>query len=120
MSIYKYSFSFVQSTCENRLAVLWERMTLQNIRLLRNVINESLQVIETAYQAENLDFPSLDKPVYTGITSLNDDPAEALTTSPNVAEAIDLVVSACYQLLNTVRHPFASVADVTCAVSTES
>ncbi|KAF8954812.1 O-methyltransferase [Flammula alnicola] len=84
-------------------------MALQDIRLLRTILNDSLDALEAAYESKSLRFPSLDEP-YGGNTE-----AELLALEPDVRKTIDLVISASYQILCTVRHPFLNLADASSA-----
>jgi hypothetical protein len=85
-------------------------MTLADIRLLRTLINDSLDNLERLYNARSLEFPPLDE-------SFMDNEAEALISDPEATQAINLTVSAAYQLINTVRHPFSTLSDVAGSVS---
>lgn len=89
-------------------------MTLENIKLLRSILNSSLDDLESAYESKSLQFPALDDPYN------KDAEAEILALHPEIGKTIDLVISASYQLLSTVRHPFLTLADASSAVSISS
>ncbi|KJA18250.1 hypothetical protein HYPSUDRAFT_145199 [Hypholoma sublateritium FD-334 SS-4] len=78
---------------------------MQNIRLLRSILNESLDSLEAAYESKSLDFPLLDEPH----TPNSDE--EMLAMAPEIQNIVDRIVAASYQLLCTVRHPFLNLAD---------
>ncbi|KIJ34903.1 hypothetical protein M422DRAFT_51677 [Sphaerobolus stellatus SS14] len=81
-------------------------MAFQSIRLLRRVLNDSLDALEDTFLSHSVDFPSLDQPFNP------DTDAEILARQVNVTGIIDLVVSSAYQLISTVRDPFATLSDV--------
>ena len=83
---------------------------MQNIRLLRSILNESLDSLEAAYESKSLNFPSLDEP-YAPKTD-----GEKLATTAEIQSIIDRTVAASYQLLCTVRHPFLNLADAASGV----
>jgi len=91
-------------------------MPLQALRALQDIIAKGLDDIERIYSTASnkdsaaYDFPSLDIP---GDSS---SPAEKLTTHPEVAAAISLIVSAATQLTASVRAPFLSLCDAGTAV----
>ncbi|KAF8515747.1 O-methyltransferase [Gautieria morchelliformis] len=80
-------------------------MTFKHIRMLRTVLNDSLDTLEKLYKDQSLDFPSLDE-------SYTDNKAETFTSHPETIQAINVTVSAAYQLINTVRPPFSTLSDV--------
>lgn len=83
---------------------------MQNIRLLRSILNESLDSLEAAYDSKLLNFPSLDEP-YAPNTD-----EEILAMAPEIQSIVDRTVAASYQLLCTVRHPFLNLADAASGV----
>jgi hypothetical protein len=84
---------------------------MQDILLLRAVLNNSLDALEAAYGSKSVPFPSLDAPFVPNTDS------ELLSTDPDVSAIIDKIVAASYQLLCTVRHPFLNLADAASGVS---
>ncbi|KAJ7090594.1 O-methyltransferase [Mycena crocata] len=72
------------------------------LRLLSDLISESVSSIENAYAAAGLALPSLDKPFSPK------DPAEQLKQDPIVSEAVTNIIAAAGQLTATVRDPVAS------------
>ncbi|KAF8899312.1 O-methyltransferase [Infundibulicybe gibba] len=80
-------------------------MTLQDIQRLREIINSSLDSLERLYTSSSLNFPSLDE------SYVHNSEEETLSASPPAAEAINLIISATYQLMSTVRHPFLTLAN---------
>ncbi|RDB28142.1 4-O-methyltransferase 1 [Hypsizygus marmoreus] len=82
-------------------------MTLKNLRLIRDILNKSLDALETRYIAKSMAFPSLDQ-VYP------QDEVD-LSLDAETIQIVNLTVSAAYQLIMMVRHPFASLADAATA-----
>ncbi|KAF9479529.1 S-adenosyl-L-methionine-dependent methyltransferase [Pholiota conissans] len=78
---------------------------MDNIRLLRAVLNESLDALEAACASKSVSFPSLDEPYVPNSDS------EILCTTPDICAIIDKTVAASYQLICTIRHPFLNLAD---------
>lgn len=83
---------------------------MQNIRLLRSILNESLDSLEAAYESKLLNFPSLDEPYVPNTDE------EILAMAPEIQSIVDKTVAASYQLLCTVRHPFLNLADAASGV----
>ncbi|KAF8579514.1 O-methyltransferase [Ramaria rubella] len=83
-------------------------MTIQNLRLLRTVLCDSLDALEKLYLSKSQDLPSLDDPY------VNDE-AEVLASDPEAIQAVNETVSAAYQIISTVRHPFETLSDASSA-----
>ncbi|KDQ60868.1 hypothetical protein JAAARDRAFT_125414 [Jaapia argillacea MUCL 33604] len=84
-------------------------MTIQDLKLLRGIIDDSISKLESYYTAKSVDFPSLDGP-------FNSNPAaEALSSEPSVVEAVNAITAASYQLMMTARPPFLSIFDAATA-----
>ncbi|KAF8992612.1 O-methyltransferase [Cyathus striatus] len=81
-------------------------MTFKDIRLLRGILNDALDHLEVLYTSQSLDFPSLNN--IFDVSS----PNEALYTDQLVCSVVDTIVASAYQLLCTVRQPFASLSDI--------
>ena len=94
--------------------------TLAALRTLHATIGSALDDIERIYKDKGLDFPSPDVPLYrndnpdAGFTT--DDPAEKLTTDPNVSRAASLAVAASGQIINTLQNPYFNVIEAASGV----
>ncbi|KAF8581832.1 S-adenosyl-L-methionine-dependent methyltransferase [Ramaria rubella] len=78
--------------------------TFHILRQLHSIIGDALSRLEDKFQAESLDWPSLDEP-YTP------DPATSAAVAPDSVEAIDQIVAAAEQLITTVRSPAVTLTD---------
>ncbi|KDQ64437.1 hypothetical protein JAAARDRAFT_201773 [Jaapia argillacea MUCL 33604] len=83
-------------------------MTIQSLKLLRGIIDDSISQLEAYYSTHSVDFPSLDAP-YTL------DAAELARSQPEVVQAVNALTAASYQLMTTVRAPFLTLFDTACA-----
>ena len=97
-------------------------MTLQTLRALHAVIGEAISTIESTYDANSLDFPSLDVPYYanTSLITEQQERAEELRGDPAVFEAANAIVAACGQLTAAVNKPFFSLIDGVQGVSSSA
>ncbi|EPQ51575.1 O-methyltransferase [Gloeophyllum trabeum ATCC 11539] len=88
-------------------------MTIQDLKALGNIIQDSITKLEKHYKDRKLDFPSLDQP-YTN------DAADALTSDADVVAAVNNITAASYQLMSNVRPPFLNILDASTAYELSS
>ena len=86
-------------------------MPTSPLRQLADIISTSVDKIDTAFSAANLQYPSLNEPFNP--TS----PNEGLSMSPEVIQAATLAVAACAQLSATINVPALSLYDAVGGVS---
>ena len=79
--------------------------TKSTLRLLRDIINDSIDLIESRLAAKGATFPSLNDPF------IPTSDAEAILLEPDVLSATSHIVAAASQLIATVRHPAQTVVD---------
>ncbi|KAE9393796.1 S-adenosyl-L-methionine-dependent methyltransferase [Gymnopus androsaceus JB14] len=79
--------------------------TLSPLRLLGQIINDSIDIIEERLAEASVSFPSLDDPFNP--TSK----VESILVEPDIISATSHIVAAAAQLLVTVRHPVQTVFD---------
>ncbi|KAJ6548615.1 O-methyltransferase [Mycena capillaripes] len=73
--------------------------SIATLRLLANIITESLDSVELVYQKAGLNFPSLDEPFNPS------DPAETLRQEKEVAASVNNIMAAAAQISTTVCDP---------------
>lgn len=79
-------------------------MTLKTLLSLREIIDSSIDHLQSHYASKNLDLPDLNEPYSTS-------PSEAALGDPEIVETLNALVGASYQLIATVRTPFIHVMD---------
>jgi hypothetical protein len=87
----------------------------QELLQLRDILTKALGELEDIAERDspNGSWPSLDMPINSAQNRIHWEPHQ----DPEVQRLSNLVVAAAYQLINLVREPFASLADVACGVS---
>ena len=83
---------------------------LSELKALSKIIQDSINSIEATLTANDLEFPS----PYTPFTPESD----AARAQPEVAQASALIISAAYQLINSVRSPTLTIIAVATQVCT--
>jgi hypothetical protein len=84
--------------------------TLKTLRQLHTIIGDAISKIETDFDANALDWPSLDNPHVLGR-------AEAAASTPHSVDACNRIVAAAEQLTATVRGPAFTLFDASMGVS---
>ena len=85
-------------------------VTKSTLSLLRDIINNSIDVIESHLATKGATFPSLNDPF------IPTSDAEAILLEPDVISATSHIIAAASQLVATVRHPAQTVIDDTLSV----
>ncbi|KZT25591.1 O-methyltransferase [Neolentinus lepideus HHB14362 ss-1] len=88
-------------------------MTIQDLKALGDIIQESITKLEKYYKDRKLDFPSLDEP-------FTNNAADALTSDADVVAAVNNITAASYQLMSNVRSPFLNIFDAATAYEISS
>ena len=83
---------------------------LSELKALSKIIQDSINSIEVTLAANNLELPS----PYAPFTL----ESEAARVQPEIAQASALIISAAYQLINSVRSPMLTIMAVATQVCT--